>query len=187
MGGVKDKIMSLFKIKYYSKPKRVKTVYGGGKKQFKENIIKSIRNLFKLKKESEAIKDRIFRDIRTFFKQEDDYYKPIRVGNFWNNNYIEHESSGDRSKNLSVNEYLDKIKPYLRDIIINPQKSDTWKIQLTVAINFIYSKDVDEERVMHSKSGNTEFTPYDNANEVVNELFETVSLPNWFRNNNERE
>ena len=36
--------------KNYSKPKRVKTVYGGGKKKSKENIIKSIKNLFKLKK-----------------------------------------------------------------------------------------------------------------------------------------
>ena len=48
-----------------------------------------------------------------------------------------------------------------------------WKIQLTVAINFIYSKDVDEERAMHSKSNNIEFMPFDNANEVVNETFES--------------
>ena len=48
--------------------------------------------------------------MRTLFKQEDDDYKPIRVNNFWNNNYIEYESSGDRN-NLSVKEYLDKIKP----------------------------------------------------------------------------
>ena len=57
--------------------------------------------------------------------------------------------------------------------------------QLTNAINFISSKDVDEERVMQSKSDNIGFKPYDNANGVVNELFE--SLPNWFRNINERE
>ena len=91
--------MSLFTTKGYSKPERVKTVYGGGKKQSEENIIKSIRNHFKLKKENEAIKDRTIRDIRTLFKQEDDYYKPITVGNFWNNNYVEYESSGDRKKN----------------------------------------------------------------------------------------
>ena len=60
----------------------------------------------------------------SLFKQENDYYKSIWVGNFWNNNYIEYESSGDRN-NLSVKEYLDKVKPYLRDIIINLQKSDT--------------------------------------------------------------
>ena len=100
-------------------------MYGGGKKQSQKNIIKSIRNLFKLKKENEVIKDRIHRDTRTFFKQEDDYYKPVKVSNFWNNNFMEYESSGDINKNLSVKEYLDKIKPYLRDIIINLQKSNT--------------------------------------------------------------
>ena len=67
------------------------------------------------------------------------------------------------------------IIPYLRDIIINLQKSDTWKIQSTVAINFISSKDLEEkERVMHSKSDNIEFMPYDNANEVVDKLFESL-------------
>ena len=49
--------MSPFKTKDYSKPEPVKTVYGGEKKQSKENIIKSIRNIFKLKQEKEAIKD----------------------------------------------------------------------------------------------------------------------------------
>ena len=58
-------------------------------------------------------------------KREDDFYKPTRVGNFWNNNHIEYESSGDRNQSLSVKEYLDKIKPYLRDKIINLQKSDS--------------------------------------------------------------
>ena len=56
--------MSLFKSKDYSKPEPVKTVYGGGKKQSEENIIRSIRNLFKLRKEIEAIIDKIIRDIR---------------------------------------------------------------------------------------------------------------------------
>ena len=44
-------------------------MYGGGKKQSKENIVKSMINIFKLKKKkkNEAIKDRIIRDIRTFF------------------------------------------------------------------------------------------------------------------------
>ena len=37
-------------------------------------------------------------------------------------------------------------------MIVNLQKFDTWKIQLTIAINFFFSNDVEEERVMHSKS-----------------------------------
>ena len=53
---------------------------------------------------------------------------------------------------LSVEEYLDKISPYLKDIINNLKKSNTCKIQLTIANNFISSIDNDGECVMHSKS-----------------------------------
>ena len=62
----------------------------------------------------------------------------------------------------------------MRDIILNLQKSDTLRIQLTNAIISISSKNVDEERVMHSKSNNTEFVSYDNVNEVVDERFESL-------------
>ena len=61
----------------------------------------------------------MIKDIRTFFEQEEDYYKPERVSNFWYNNYIEYESNGDKSRNLSLDEYLNKIKPYLRNVIID--------------------------------------------------------------------
>ena len=57
-----------------------------------------------------------------------------------------------KNRNLSIGKYLNKIKPYLRNIIIDLQSSDTWKIQLTIAINFNSSQDVEEECVMHSKS-----------------------------------
>ena len=45
----------------------------------------------------------------------------------------------------------------MRDIIINLQISDTWSIQLTIAIIFISSKDNDNECIMLSKSDNIEF------------------------------
>ena len=62
----------------------------------------------------------------------------------------------------------------MRDIIINLQKSGTWKVQLTIAINFISSKDADEEQVMHLESDNIEFMTYGNANNIVDELFESL-------------
>ena len=62
----------------------------------------------------------------------------------------------------------------MRNIIIDPQNSGTWKIQLTIAINFISSKDTKEKHVLHSTSDNIKFTPYNDANEVVNELFESL-------------
>ena len=60
----------------------------------------------------------------------------------------------------------------MRDIKIN--WSSTWEVQLTIAINFIFSKDADEELVMHSKNNNTEFMTYDNADDIVDELFESL-------------
>ena len=74
---------------------------------------------------------------------------------------------------LSFEEYLNKIRSYLKDIINNIKKSGTWKIQLTMAINFISSIDNDEERVMHSKSDNIEIMVNDEADEVIKELFDS--------------
>ena len=59
--------------------------------------------------------------IRTLFKEFDrDYYKPIRTDDGFagrRNNYIEYKSKGDRYENLSPEEHLNMIKPYLRDLI----------------------------------------------------------------------
>ena len=69
-------------------------------------------NLFRLKKENEAIKDRIIKDIRDLFEKENEsYYKSVRIGNFWSKKYIKYECNGDRNKTLLLREYLDKIRP----------------------------------------------------------------------------
>ena len=120
-------------------------------KNIENGVIKDIRNLFRLRKENEANKNIVIKDIRNLFEYEEEqnYYKPLRVGNFWSNNYIEYQSSNDRIKTISVEECL-RIRSYLKNNIINNLKHfDTWKIQLTIAINFISSKDNDEEHVMH--------------------------------------
>ena len=74
-----------------------------------------------MEKETKAIKDRILRHIKNLFEheEEENYYKPVRVSNFWSNNSIEYESIGDINKTLSVEEYLNKIVPYLKDIVNN--------------------------------------------------------------------
>ena len=85
---------------------------------------------FEKKKEinERLIKHRTMKDIRRLFEQqEQDYYKPKRVNNFSNNNHIEYESNGDKNRNLSLDEYLNKIEPYLRNIIIDLPNSGTWK------------------------------------------------------------
>ena len=62
----------------------------------------------------------------------------------------------------------------MRGIIIDIQSSDTWKIQLTIGINFISSKDTEEERLILSTNDNIKFTPYNDANEIVHELLESL-------------
>ena len=153
------------------------------RKELHYTAIKDIRNRFRLEKETKAIKDRILRDTKNLFEHEEDenYYKPVRVSNFWSNNYIEYESNGDRNKTLSLEEYLNKIRPYLKHIINNLKKSDTWKIQLTIANNFISSRDNDKEHVMHSKSDNIEIMINDEVDKVIKELFD--SLKHRYQNN----
>ena len=104
------------------------------------------------------------RDVGNLFNQsvDKDYYKPIKPTNGFDNrnNYIEYESKGDKDKILLSEEYLNMIRPYLRDII-NDHKTqevwkvhsgnkvidynttlEEWKIQLTMSIDFISSKDI---------------------------------------------
>ena len=73
----------------------------------------------KKKHNEKIIKDKIIRDIRTLFEQQEkDYYEPKRASNFWSNNYSEYESNSIKNRNLSLDKYLHKIKLYLRNIII---------------------------------------------------------------------
>ena len=153
------------------------------KKEQNYTGIKSITNLFRLKKETKTIKDRIRRDIKNLFEheEEENCYKLVRVCKFWSHNYIEYQSNGDKNKTLSVEEYLNRVRPYLKDIIDNLEKSNTWKIYLTIAINFISSIYNNEEPAMDSKSDNIETMIDYEANAVMKEPFD--SLKNGYQNN----
>ena len=79
-----------------------------------------MRNLPKLKKQNKTNKQmtpqlfvyKIFLDykkkINIFEDEEKDYFKPVIIGNFWNNNYIKYKSNDDR-KTLSVKNVLIKL------------------------------------------------------------------------------
>ena len=86
-------------------------------------------------------KKKKLKQLKTEYEEGENYCKPVRVSNFWSNNYIESKSNEDRNKTLSVKKYLYKIRPYLKNIIINLKKFDTRKIQLTIANNFLSSID----------------------------------------------
>ena len=50
--------------------------------------VKYIRNLFRPKKKTKAIKDRIHKDIKNLFEHEEEqnYYQPVRLIDFCSNN-----------------------------------------------------------------------------------------------------
>ena len=121
---------------------------------------------------------------------DEDYYQPIIVKSPFDGSYIQYESNGDKGKKLSLKKYLNIIKTYLIDII-NQHKthglvryhsgnkswleetSSEWKIQLTMVINFISSKDSDETQTMHTKSNNVEIMIGSETDEVIETLFES--------------
>ena len=101
------------------------------KEEHYDTAIKDISNLFRLKKEVKGIKDIVIRNIKNLFeyeKEEENYYKPVRVNKFWSNNYIEYKSNGDKNEILTVDEYLDNIRSYLRDIVNDLKQFGTWKM-----------------------------------------------------------
>ena len=123
---------------------------------------------------------------------EKDHYEPKKTVSAFNNNYIQYESIGDKDKDLLIKEYIDVIRPYLSDIINNHKTQGRWKIHigntmtehntrikwkiyLTIAINFISSKeDSDETRIMHAKSDNIEIMMGNETDEIIEELFKSL-------------
>ena len=136
-------------------------------KEIKRNLLELEENIFKPKKyydyddtEYEGI-----RNVKDLFDLsiDEDCYKPVITDGAFNNNYIQYESKGNKSKILTPSGYLDMIRSYLSGIKNDPKTQSEWrihsdntirehktqgewKIHLTVATNFIYSKDSDENQ-----------------------------------------
>ena len=51
--------------------------------------------------------------------------------------------------------------------------SSKWKTKLTMAINFISSKDSDDTRTMHTKSNNVEIMMGGETDKIIEDLFES--------------
>ena len=59
-------------------------------------------------------------------------------------------------------------------MIESHKTQDEWKIQLTMAINFISSKDSDESRTMHTKIDNMGTMISNETDEFIEELFNSL-------------
>ena len=92
------------------------------------------------------------------------------------------------NKTLSIKEYLNMIRPYLKDIIndhktqgkwkvhsgntvIDYKTHGEWKIKLTMIINFISPKDSDEIRTLRTNSHNIDIMMVNKIDKTIDELF----------------
>ena len=98
------------------------------------------------------------------------------------NNYIKYTSKG--YENLSPAEYLNMIRPYLRDLInehnpidepIDESNDDTdreeWKIQLTMQNSYISTKSFEDARTIYTKSEALEIFIGSDTNDVIDRRF----------------
>lgn len=60
----------------------------------------------------------------------------------------------------------------MKDIAADLQKSDSQKIQLAKEISFTSSRDIDEERIMHSNSEKIEIISHDKTDEIIEGFYE---------------
>ena len=104
------------------------------------NIIQNARNLFRVSKENEGVKDKRIRDIGIPFESEkedegENYYEPVRVV------FIVAIILNMKVMLIKVKHYWSKNTLIKLNIFINNlKKSDAKKIQLRMAINFMSSK-----------------------------------------------
>ena len=102
-----------------------------------------------------------------------DYYEPKEIMSAFDGSYILYESRGDKDNKLTLFEYFDIIRPYLKDMIDHYKSKGEWKIQITMRIIFISFIDKNETQVMHTKSDNVEIMNGTDTSDAINELIDS--------------
>ena len=74
---------------------------------------------------------------------------------------------------LAIYEYLDKIKPYLKDIIDDYKSKGEWKIQLVMRVIFVSFIDKNETQVIHTKGDNIKIMNSTDTNDAIIELIKS--------------
>ena len=134
--------------------------------RYRKNFEKDLEKLQKYQYNITCGLDYLFNKIN-----EEDYYKSTEVKSACDGSYVLYESKGDKDNKLAIFEYFDIIRPYLRDMIDDHKAKGEWKIQLTMRIIFVSFADVNETRVMHTKSDNIVIMSGIETNNSFNELF----------------
>ena len=114
------------------------------------------------------------KDLEYTFGYLDDYYTPILAKESFDGNYQMYTCRGDKERNMSmsINEYLEKIKPYLITLI-NQKKTSNHKIQLDIATNLIHLTKSDRI-TFYVQSKNIVCLPSNDSEDVLNQLIDSL-------------
>ena len=165
------------------------------KEKIYDDFVELVRTLDKKREYKYHDRDNLdyhgIRDVENLFdnvndvNDDDDDYKPILGKSSFKNNYKYHESRGDKDKQLSVNQYLYMIMPYLSDMINDHKairnESREWEIQINMHVNFIFSNDTGETRTIFVWSDNEEIRLGNETDDIIKGLL------NSFLNNYQKE
>ena len=101
-------------------------------------------------------------------------YKPIFLKSSHKGNYKYYESNGDKEKILSVKQYLNKITPYLYDLINDHSiVRRVWKIQINMHVSFISSRDTGETLIYYVWSDNVSIMQGEDTNTIIREILKS--------------
>ena len=94
-----------------------------------KNIKKYLKNFKKDLEKLQKYRYNITYGLKYLFNENnEDPYGPIEIKSAFNGSYIQYESIGDGDAKLSLDEYLNIIRPYLRDMIDDHKARGEWKI-----------------------------------------------------------
>ena len=87
------------------------------------------------------------------------------------------KAMGIQKKKLSVKQYLNKIAPYLYDLINYYKKViRVWKIQINMHVNIISSRDTGEIRTYYVWSDNVSIMQGKDTYDIIREVFESFFI-----------
>ena len=96
----------------------------------------------------------------------------LKVGNTISSNYIEYKSNGGKDKTLSIQKELNKIRPYLGNMVNDLKNKGERKIHLSMKNNSMTSENATATCTMCSKSDNIEIILANETDEIIQELLE---------------
>ena len=102
----------------------------------------------------------------------DSYYDPELFASGLERNYISYRINGDRNKELTLNNYLNTVRPNVSELVTK-KKVNERKVQLALSIMFLnYITNETAEKYVFSD--NVIIRPADDTNEITTERYNSL-------------